>query len=319
MSQDLIARRAFLGSVSAGLVVAGGRKLSTAHDESLQRTPTSAGTQKPHVRVPANSADCHIHIYDSRFPADPKAVLHPPDAKVADYRLVQKRLGTTRVVLVQPSTYGVDNRCLLDALGQFGTVARGVAVVNPGVSPGQLKQLHAAGVRGIRFNLIQAGATNIDMVEPLSKLVAPLGWHIQVNITPEQIASQAGLWNRLPVPLVFDHLAHISAPNGPDAAAYKVVSTLLQRNRAWVKLSGAYIDSKVGPPSYSDRDETGRAYVKEAPERLVWASDWPHPTEPHNKPDNAILLDVLARWAPDAATRNRILVENATKLYDFAT
>src|SRR5205807_6641930 len=122
----------------------------------------AAAAVLPRTKVPANSADCHIHIYDSRYPADPKAVLRPPDASVADYRLVQKQLGLTRVVVVQPSTYGVDNRCMLHAVGQLGRDARGVAVVNLGVSHAELKRMDAAGVRGIRFNLVQAGATTLD-------------------------------------------------------------------------------------------------------------------------------------------------------------
>jgi predicted TIM-barrel fold metal-dependent hydrolase len=278
--------------------------------------PWSSGTETSHTKAPANATDCHHHIYDSRFPADPKAVLRPGNATVADYRLLQKRIGTTRNVIVQPSTYGVDNRCLLAALGQFGLAAtRGVAVVNPGVSDGELKQLDAAGVRGIRFNLVQAGATTPDMVETLAKRVAALEWHIQINMSAEQIAASADLWNRLPVPVVFDHLGHVlDAHTNP---AFGVICKLLQHNKAWVKLSGAYLDTKVGPPSYADSSAVGKAYIKEAPERLVWGTDWPHPTA-NDKPDDALLFDLLSEWAPDEAIRTRILVDNPAKLYQFS-
>jgi len=269
------------------------------------------------AKAPANSADCHLHIYESRFPVDPKSKLRPPDATVADYRQVQERLGTTRCVIVQPSTYGVDNRCMLQAVAQMGRSARGVAVVDSSVSDAELKRMDAAGVRGIRFNLEQAGATTLDMVEPLARRIAPLGWHIQVNAGPEKIREAAEIWKGLPVEVVFDHLAHVPAPGGLDSA-YGLVLDLLEKRKGWVKLSGVYIDSKVGPPSYSDRKAITQAYVKNAPDRLVWGTDWPHPTVSGTKPDNLVLLNLLFDWVPDEETRTRILVRNPEKLYGFS-
>ncbi len=285
-----------------------------AAKSETQSVPFSSGSEAPRAKAPPNATDAHHHIYDSRFPVDPRAVLHPANATVADYRLLQKRLGTTRNVIVQPSTYGVDNSCLLDALGQFGlSAARGIAVVNPAVSNAELKTLDAAGVRGIRFNLVQAGATSSDMIEPLSKRIATLGWHIQVNASADQILAAAALWNRLPVPVVFDHLAHVPEPRHP---AFAAIATLLQKDKAWVKLSGAYIDTKIGPPTYADSTAVAEAYIKEAPQRLVWGTDWPHPTT-NNKPDDALLFDLLAQWAVNEVTFTRILVDNPAKLYGF--
>ena len=248
---------------------------------------------------------------------DPKSTLRPADATVADYRVVQKRLGFTRCVVVQPSTYGVDNGCMLEAMRQLGRDARGVAVVNLDVSDAELRRMDTAGVRGIRFNLAQGGATTLDMVEPLAKRIAKLGWHIQVNAPPEQIRSAAEIWKDLPVDVVFDHLAHVPEPGGLDSA-YGVVIDLLEKGKGWVKLSGAYADSKVGPPSYSDREAITKAYVKNAPERLVWGTDWPHPTASGAKPDDAGLLDLLLKWVPDETTLARILVSNPEKLYGFS-
>jgi D-galactarolactone isomerase len=285
--------------------------------EGAQAVPWSAGTELPRLKVPQNAVDCHHHIYDSRFPVAPEATLLPADATVAHYRLLQKRLGTTRHVIVQPSTYGADNSCLLNALGQFGLeTARGVAVVNTSVTDRELKDLHAAGVRGIRFNLSPPGTTTFQMVAPLAKQVEPLGWHIQVNTSADQIAANEELWNRVPSQIVFDHLAHVPQPTGIQHPVYAVVSNLLQKGKAWVKLSGAYFESKVGSPTYNGTIPVAGAYLKTAPERLVWGSDWPHPTE-KVKPDDAILLDLLAEWVPDAAIRNRILVDNPARLYSF--
>ena len=140
----------------------------------------STGLELPRTKLPANAADCHHHIYDSRYPWAPEATLKPGDGTVADYRKLQQRIGTSRNVIVQPSSYGTDNRLLMEALGQFGGKARGVAVVTPAVTDAQLMELNKAGARGIRFNLSPPGTTTLDMVKPLATRVAKLGWHIQV-------------------------------------------------------------------------------------------------------------------------------------------
>lgn len=286
---------------------------ATAHAESV---PWSAGSERPNLKAPPLAADCHHHIYDHHFPAAPEATLHPADATVADYRLLQQRLGLARNVVVQPSTYGTDNRCMLAALAAFGATARGIAVVRPEVSQGDLRKMNAQGVRGIRFNLVQAGATTIEMVEPLARRITDFGWHVQMHMLGDQIAEQEALLRRLPTPIVFDHLARIPVPAGVNHPAFRVVRGLLEDGRGWVKLSGAYQDSRTGAPDYADVGAVARAYVVAAPERCVWGSDWPHPTE-KVKPDDAVLFDLLANWAPDPATRELILVKNPEILYGF--
>ena len=253
-----------------------------------------------------------------KYPIAPAATLKPSDALVSDYKLLQKRIGTTRNVVVTPSTYGTDNRVTLDAIAQIGPTARGVAVVDTSVTDADLKRMNDLGIRGIRFNLVQAGATTVEMIEPLAKRVNDLGWHIQIHMKGEQIAAIEDLLLRVPAPIVFDHLGRLAQPNPLDSPGFKTLSKLIDKGKTWVKLSGAYQDSKVGPPSYSDTVPVARAYIKAAPERMVWASDWPHPTE-KEKPDDAVLFDLLAEWAPDAATRTAILVQNPAKLYGFPT
>jgi D-galactarolactone isomerase len=172
------------------------------------------------------------------------------------------------------------------------------------------------GVRGIRFNLVQVGATTVEMIEPLSKRVNDFGWHIQIHMKGEQIAAIEELLLRVSSPIIFDHLGRLGQPNPLENSGFKTISKLIDKGKTWVKLSGAYQDSKVGPPSYSDTVPIARAYIKAAPERMVWASDWPHPTE-KDKPNDAVLFDLLTEWAPDEATRTRILVENPATLYGF--
>jgi len=193
-----------------------------------------------------------------------------------------------------------------------------VAVVDDSVSTEELKRLHALGVRGIRFNLAQAGATTPEMIEPLSTRVNDLGWHIQINATAVKIMEIMPILERVPSPVVFDHLAHIPQPEGVNHPLYAKVRALMDKGRGWVKLSGAYADTKVGPPTYADSSAVARAYAKAAPERCVWGSDWPHPSEQSKElPDDAILFDLLIDWVPDEKVRHRVLVENPAILYDF--
>jgi predicted TIM-barrel fold metal-dependent hydrolase len=282
--------------------------------------PNSAGRASPRVAAPAHACDCHMHVYDAvRFPPSRPASRMQSDASVTQYRMLQRRIGTSRVVIVTPAVYATDNAVTLDAIAQLGADARGVAVVHPQVSEGELKALDRGGVRGIRFTQFDptTAVTTIDMIEPLSKRVNDLGWHVQIHMRGDQIAAAEDVWSRLPSPIVFDHMGRLPQPAGFDHAAFAIIRRLIDRGRTWVKISGAYLDTKVGPPTYADATTVAQAFVQAAPERMVWGSDWPHPTEKH-KPDDAVLFDLLSEWAPDAATRRRILVTNPETLYGFA-
>ena len=281
--------------------------------------PNSAGDQPPRLAAPANTCDCHMHIYDAaRFPPLRPAARMQAQASVAEYRLLQRRLGTRRTVIVTPAVYETDNRVTLDAIAQLGD-ARGVAVVKPDVGDAELKRLADGGIRGTRFTQFDpaTAVTTLDMIEPLAKRVNDLGWHVQIHMRADQIAAAESLWERLPATIVFDHMGRLPQPAGIDHPAFAIIRRLIDRGRAWVKLSGAYLDTKVGPSTYADATAVARAFVAAAPERMVWGSDWPHPTE-KDKPDDAVLLDRLAAWVPDAETRHRVLVSNPQTLYGFA-
>jgi D-galactarolactone isomerase len=291
----------------------------TSADTSPQIVPNSTGSAAPRLAVPANACDCHTHVYDARFaPVRPGSRMQA-QASVAEYRLLQRRIGTGRVVIVTPAVYATDNAVTLDALAQLGDAACGVAVVRPDVTDGELDRLDEAGVRGVRFTQFDpaTAVTTIDMIEPLSRRVADLGWHVQIHLRADQIVAAESLWPRLPSTIVFDHMGRLPQPAGIDHPAFAIIRRLVDAGRTWVKLSGAYLDTKVGPPTYADTTSVAQALVAAAPERMVWGSDWPHPTE-QQKPDDAALLDLLAAWVPDAATRRRVLVSNPEKLYGFA-
>ena len=286
-----------------------------------QPVPHSVGLNRPALALPPNACDSHMHIFDRRFAASKHWKRQPPRAEVRDYRLLQQRLGTTRTVVVNPSTYGTDNACTLDALAQLGEHARGIAVVGQDVSDEELDRLAARRICGLRVNFVTPqswGTTTAQMLVTLARKVARLGWHIQVFVQPEQLVELAPVLAALPVPLVIDHIGRIDPADGVGGEAYGAMRRLLDAGNTWVKLSGVYMRSHDGAPAYRDCAAVGRALVEAAPERLVWGSDWPHTTEHPDTVNDADLVDVLAAWCKSVATRDRILVDNPAKLYGFA-
>jgi D-galactarolactone isomerase len=314
--------RLFLPSLSRRGFLAGLAAFSTNAwaGGAEQQVPNSTGSAPPTLDAPVNACDCHHYIYDGRFAVSPHwRQGFPAGATVPDYRLLQRRLGTTRSVVVQPSTYGVDNRCLVDALRQLGPASRGVAVVDTEVQVAELKQLTDAGVCAVRVNFVSPqtwGTTTPEILAALAKRVAPFGWHVQILMTGDQIAVHEVAIRSLPIKIVIDHLGRIPEPGGVRHPGFAAVQRLLDTGRVWVKLTEPYEDSKLGPP-YKDTSEVARAFVQTVPERLLWGTDWPHPTQRETKPDDGLLLDLLADWAPDDAKRRRILVDNPAELFGF--
>jgi D-galactarolactone isomerase len=315
----MIARRTFIKRVSMA-TIASTTLGSPVRESYAQEVPNSSGTEQAKLRAPAGACDCHHHIYDaSRFPPANPASRMQPNAGVAEYRLLQRRIGTARNVIVPPAAYDTDNRVTLDAIKLFGPNARGVAVVRPTVTDGELNTMSEGGIRGIRFTLFDptTAVTTADMIEPLSKRVAALGWHLQIHMRGDQIVEAEELLNRLPAVIVFDHMGRVPQPARENDRSYKIIRRLIDKGAAWVKLSGAYLNTEIGAP-YPDASALAQAYVKAAPERMVWGSDWPHPTQgPNSKPNDAMLFDLLGEWAPEETTRHRILVENPETLYGF--
>ncbi|MGA2713217.1 MAG: amidohydrolase family protein [Bryobacteraceae bacterium] len=315
----MIARRTFIKSVSMMAIGSSGSVISIGVSQA-QQVPNSSGTQPAKLKAPAGACDCHHHIYDAvRFPPVQPGGTIIPDARVEEYRMLQQRIGTSRSIVVTPLAYATDNRVTLDAIARLGPNARGVAVIRPTITDAELKMLADGGIRGIRFSLTDPrnAPTSIEMIEPLSKRVNAMGWHVQINMDADQIVVAQDLWNRLPSAIVFDHMGHVPQPASLKHPVFNVIRRLVDKGRTWVKLSVTYDNTRDGPPGYADITRVARAYVKAAPERMVWGSNWPHPNET-NKPDDAALFDLMSRWAPNEATRNRILVQNPVELYGLA-
>lgn len=283
--------------------------------------PHSAGSAAPSRVLPAGACDSHMHIFDPRFAPSPHWKRTPPVADVPAYRALQRRIGTSRTVVVTPSTYGVDNRCTLAALAELGDQARGVAVVDADVAPAELQRLHDGGIRGLRVNFYSPqswGSTTADMLTTLADKIAALpSWHVQVLAPSARLVELAPVLRALPVPLVIDHLGLIGPEEGAGGEAFAVVRGLLDAGRTWMKLSGAYMESRSGAPGYTDRDAVARALLAAAPGRMLWGSDWPHTVAPPGSVDDALLVDQFRGWCADDRQMDRILVDNPAALYGF--
>ncbi len=249
-------------TASAGGMSLAGCAQTPSQMQQAQQVKWSTGTERTKLVMPPDATDCHHHIYDHRYPWGLEATLKPGDATVDDYRQLQKRIGTTRNVIIQPSSYGVDNRLLLESIARFEGRARGIAVVNTSVSDAQLAELNRGGVRGIRFNFAPPGTTTLDMVKPLAARVAPMGWHVQVNAPAAFLLQARDTWYGLPCPVVFDRLAHMLEPDGVHHPSFQMVTELLTDGQAYVKLTGFYNETKVGPPTYSDSVAVAAAYAR---------------------------------------------------------
>ncbi len=270
----------------------------------------------PQLSAPPGSCDTHMHFYNDAYPSAASALITPPNSWVEGYQKVQRRLNLNRVVVVQPTTYGTDNSCQLEAMKAFGADARGVVVPDPAITDEELEALSAAGVCGARFHMLPGGALSWDVLEELAARVDNFGWHVQLQMNGREFIERQELLKRLPGDLVIDHVGRFMEPVAADDPAFKVLRDLLDGGRCWVKLSAPYESSVIGPPGWDDVAEEARALVAAAPERMLWASNWPHPGQ-QSPPDEADLLDLLLSWVDDPATRTRILRDNPASLYNF--
>ena len=272
----------------------------------------------PRLKAPAGTCDTHMHIYDGRYRSAPTAAFTPPDASVADYLKVRARLGIARTVVVQPSTYGKDNTCTLAAIAALGASARGIAVVDDAVTDAELDRLTKAGMRGVRFHMLPGGALPWDILETVAARVKNFGWHVQLQLDGLTLPDREPLLKRLTGTLVVDHVGKFLEPVPIDHPGMAVLLRLLENGRTWVKLSAPYEWSKAGPPNYSDVGKLATVLARAASDRMLWATNWPHPTPGSTaKPDDAWMLDMMAEWVPDDAMRHKVLVNNPAKLYGF--
>ncbi len=285
--------------------------------------PPDAHPNIPKLKTPPGACDSHIHIFGpaNHYPFHEGAAYHSPDALPETYVAWQDRLGLERAVIIHPTALGRGaNARTIDALKQYPDRFRGVAVPDADASDATLKDMHDAGVRGLRFTSVGNYANAPGLDKKLAARAADLGWHGQFLLEGEQLPDmQADLMN-LPCDVVIDHMGRVPAHLGVDHPAFQTLLRMLDSGKVWVKISGPMRFSGHDRMPYADTQPFAKALVAANPDRLVWGSDWPHIN--YNQgvmPNDGDLLDLLLDWVPDETVRNRILSDNAARLYDFPT
>jgi 2-pyrone-4,6-dicarboxylate lactonase len=285
--------------------------------------PPDREPRAPRTAFPPFACDTHAHIFEARFPYARERIYTPPDSNLADYKKLLKTLGCERAVLVQPSVYGADNAAMLDALKHAGPGFRAVAVTDPDISEAAIKTLHSAGVRGLRFNVVDVRANKnqvpADMLRGVAKRIVPHGWHIEMLVNLDEAGDFAPLLGSLGVPVVLGHLGY---PKGGAATwtgtrAFSDLLKLLDGGQCWIKLTGPYRITTEPDLPYADTDEPATKLVAARPDRMIWGTDWPHVMKKKPMRNDGDMADLLERWVPDAALRKRILVDNPAVLYGF--
>jgi predicted TIM-barrel fold metal-dependent hydrolase len=279
----------------------------------------------PSFALPRGTVDCHAHIFGpvERYPFSPKRGYTPPPASLDDYRALHHALGgIERAVLTQPSVYGTDNSCMMDVLDHVGDAYRAIVAVEADVTDRELEALHERGARGVRVNLADKGGNpfaSMRAVQAFTERLAPLGWHLEVLVHVDDFDDLRATMNAMAVDVSFGHLGYMRTDRGLDHPGFQAFLALLRDGKGWAKLSGTYRITTLARTPYDDVTPFARALIEANEDRVVWGTDWPHPTFNGVMPNDGALLDQLATWAPDPALRQKILVSNAEKLYGFET
>jgi predicted TIM-barrel fold metal-dependent hydrolase len=271
------------------------------------------------VTLPVGATDCHSHVVGlvERWPMIADRRYEPEQGPVADYIATLAALGLSRCVLVQPSIYGTDNGCQIEAMQEIGCErCRGVAVVSANVAASDLRRLHEAGMRGVRFNL-RSGGLGVDDLETVCRKIAPLGWHAQIFTAAPVIAEREELLRQLPAPVVIDHMGGPDPAEGLAQPGFQALLRLLEDRVAWVKLSGAERLS-AQEHGYDDVVPFARALIAAAPERAVWGIDWPPSRFYKVQPTPNDWIEQLLKYVEQPGSLQSILVDNPAALYGFA-
>jgi predicted TIM-barrel fold metal-dependent hydrolase len=320
-------REALIGAAAAAAAALARGGTSVFASASQPSTPVN-------FDVPGGACDTHTHVFGDprRFPFAPARAYTPEQASIAEMRALHSALHTERVVIVHPSVYGTDNSCTLDGMKQLGSIVRGIAVIDEKTPESALDEMDRAGMRGIRVNLETTGQSDPAVArqrfqEAVDRIKRRGKWHIQVYTRLSVIEAIKDQVTAAPMPVVFDHFGGAQAALGVSQPGFDTLLNLVRSGRAYVKISAPY-RSSTKPPDYADVAPLAKALIGANPQHILWGSDWPHPASPvAHRPvteitplwqvDDGRIFNQLPIWAPDAATRKTILVENPAKLYGF--
>ena len=293
--------------------------MSNATEEVLVPTAMREArtNTKPTFTLPENTCDVHFHVFEPGYPSVPKPHYTFPDGTLSKYLAACEYLGIGRMVLVQPSYYGTDNRLTIDTLKKLGRRARGVVMVEESVTDSELDAYHEAGVRAIRLDLFaRASWPREDIhryIERMLEKTRPRGWHIQFYTPGYVVRDLIPFLGTLNDDFVIDHMGYMLEEDGLTGDDFGKLLKLLEKGRAWLKLSAPYRIAKGR--GYKSIEHLARGIVNARPDRAIWGTDWPHLTD--GSRDSGELVNLLLDWIPDEATRRQVLVDNPAKLFSF--
>lgn len=275
---------------------------------------------KPEFKAPAGAVDAHCHVFGpgDRFPYAPTRKYTPCDAPKERLWALRDFLGFERNVIVQASCHGTDNAALVDALESSGGKARGIAVVSRDISDAELEAMHAAGVRGVRFNFVKRLVDTLprDTLTEVAARIRPLGWHIVIYFEPQDLPELYDFFTSLPTAVVVDHMGRPDVTKSPEGDEFGLFLKLLRDNQNfWSKVSCPDRLSVSGPPGYTDVVPFAKRIVEEFPDRVLWGTDWPHPNLKSHMPDDGRLVDFIPKIATSDSLQRKLLVENPRRLY----
>jgi len=267
--------------------------------------------------LPRGAVDTHAHVIGAppAYPFVADRSYTPPPAAPAAYLKMLDDTGLDRGVLIQVSVHGSDNRLLFETLHAHPDRLRGVAVMPVGLPDRAYAEAQAAGVRGLRLNVLFGGGIGLEDLERYDALASELGWHLQLLVDARNLPELAPRLAKVRAPVVVDHMGHMPVSLGLDHPGFQTLIGLV-RDGAWVKLSGAFRVSDQ--PDWADTIPIAEALIEAGPDRCVWGSDWPHVAHWGRMMQVADLLDLLADWAPDESVRRRVLLDNPARLYGFS-
>ncbi|MGI9425175.1 MAG: amidohydrolase family protein [Hyphomicrobiaceae bacterium] len=298
--------------------------MTNSHADIPVCPPPDPNPTKPTFQVPAGACDTHAHIFPNEHVArySPRRGYTPPVAGLSTFLELHDVLGIERAVLTQPSVYGTDNTAILEAVALYPERMKAVVAVDKAVSDDELVQLNAAGAKGIRVNLVDKGGMPFDDLEDVRQFtdrIAPLGWHLELLIHANDFPDLRRDFAELPVDIVVGHLGYMTTPHGLGDPGFRELLAMARDGACWVKLTGSYRITTADAPPYDDVVPFAQALIDAAPNRMLWGSDWPHPTYYRTMPNDGYLLDQLAIWtANDAERIKQILVDNPMAFYGFS-
>ena len=299
--------------------------------DQFQKTPGwldwYQGPTKPQFKLPPGAVDAHCHVFGpgSEFPYAPERKYTPCDASKAQLFALRDFLGFEKNVIVQATCHGADNRALVDALRASNGKAMGVATVRRSVTDQELKDLHAAGVRGVRFNFVKrlVDFTPKDELLEIANRLAPLGWHVVIYFEAVDLPELWDFFTALPTTVVVDHMGRPDVSKPLDGPEFTLFRKFMRDNpNVWSKVSCPERLSVSGPPAldgernaYRDVVPFAKAIVDEFPDRVLWGTDWPHPNLKNHMPDDGLLVDFIPHIATTPETQRKMLVDNPLRLY----